>query len=278
MGHEWPMPGSAAPVGDATPPTLHQSDEYVISGTAKLPNVLAVVAAGTYARLIAQELRDDIRVAMEQDGIYSNAFLAVRCADAKVFVDRVAEVVRLWNEMNKSDADESRLVFEKAAAQVGGHATTIYSMDMVEAFGAAAIPEVRPSMERLFGPGGKLRLLVVTIDEHMVLLAAASDEQASPLIDVLTLGRPTAWDERTNRLLPREADWRLMISPQGHTRWARRQMEAMLGPVIGAVPVREFPSSPPIGAAGGFAGHEIWADAAIPAETIRAAGQYLYQR
>jgi hypothetical protein len=197
-----------------------QSGDYILSGAAKLPGTLAIAAAGTYARLEAEELKKDIGVALDdevagrfqqaaeqataqvtaasvltrpgekQDGTYANAFLAVRVGAAKAFVERVAEVMRLWNEMNKSEEDESRLVFEVEPAQVGGHAATQYSLDMAEAFGAAAIPEVRPSMERLFGPGGKLRLLVVPVDEHIVLLAAATPEQAAPVLDILAHGQP----------------------------------------------------------------------------------------
>ncbi len=308
--HDWPMPTprDATANTEATPPTLFQSGDFIINGAARVPGPFAAAVAGAFAHSEVEELRNDIRVAMDdevaarfqkaveqatadvtaasiltrpgedQDGTYSNSFFAVRVADATSFVGRVAEVMRLWNEMNKSEEDESQLVFETEAAQIGERAATVYSLDMVEAFGAAAIPEVRPSMERLFGPGGKLRLLVVPVDMHIVLLAAATAEQATPVIDVLAQGRPIAWHERTNRLLPREADWRLMVSPQGHTRWLKRQMEAMLGPVIGAPAVRQFPSSLPIGAAGGFTAHEIWADAAVPAETIRACGQYLHQR
>jgi hypothetical protein len=98
------------------------------------------------------------------------------------------------------------------------------------------------------------------------------------VLTVLSQEHPIAWDERTNRLLPADADWRMMISPHGHTRWLKRQMDAMLGPVIGTPLVRQFPASPPVGAAGGFTTHEIWVDAAIPAETLRATGQYWHQR
>jgi hypothetical protein len=306
---DWPV---ATPRGAATtsaePPTLLESGDYIVSATARLHGTFAVAAAGAHARQIAEELKNEYHVAMDEevadrfqkavenamveataaavltrpgdkpDGTYSNAFLALRVTDASVFADRFGDVMRLWNQMNKSDQDESQLVFEKETVQVAGRAATMYSLDMVEAFGAAAIPEVRPSMERLFGPGGKLRLILLTADKHTVLVAVATENQATPLVDVLSHNELTKWDERINRLLPGDADWRVMINPQGHTRWLKRQMEAMLGTVIGAPLVRQFGPSPPIGAAGGFKPNEIWADAAIPADTIRATGEYLHQR
>lgn len=303
---ELQIPAGAAE--NREPPALFQSGDYILAGTARLNTPLAVTAAGGYARLTVEGLKNDIRVAVDDEvgrrfqkameqatsdvraaavltrtgekdgGIYSNAFLAVRVDKQQEFIGHVGEVFRLWNEMNKSDDDESKLVFESDTVQISGRESTEYTLDMVEAFGGAALPEVRPSMERLFGPGGKLRLLVVPIDEQVVLLAAATVAQATPVIDALSKSQPMAWDERTNRLLPQDADMRLMFSPEAHARWLSRQMSAMLGPVIGAPRGRHFPKSPPVGITVGLRDRQILVDIAAPAETIRAAGQYLRQR
>jgi hypothetical protein len=308
MQDDWQIARPRDVATSAEPPALFRSGDCIVSATARLHSPLAVAAAGVYAQRIAEELKNEYRVALDDeaagrfqkavedavievtaatvltrpgekpDATYSNAFVALGVTGAERFADRFADVMRLWNEMNKSEQDESQLVFKNEATEIGGRPATVYSLDMAEAFGAAAIPEVRPSMERLFGPGGKLRLTLLTADEHTVLLAIATEEHIEPLVGVLRQNQSTKWDERTNRLLPGEAEWRVMFNPQGHTRWMKRQMEAMLGTVIGAPLVRQFPPSPPIGAAGGFKSHEIWADAAIPADTIRAAGQYLNQR
>jgi hypothetical protein len=52
----------------------------------------------------------------------------------------------------------------------------------------------------------------------------------------------------------------------------------VLGPVIGGPMIREFPASPPIGLAGGFERRQLWIDAALPAETLRAASRYHRQQ
>jgi hypothetical protein len=284
---------SDQPVGE--PPTLYQAGDYIVSGAGRVPGILAAMTASTYARLVTNSLRDDIHVQFEdevavrfqqavesaaadvsaaavltrpgekQDGAYSNAFLAVRVKAADLFEDQVAEVVRIWNEMNQSEQDESKLVFEIEAVQVGSRPAKEYSIDMA-------------SMERLFGPGGKLRLLVVPVDKQTVLLAAATAAQAAPSVEVIAQGQPIPWDERTNRLLPDPAAWRVLVDPNGYTRWMKRQLDAMLGPVIGSPMVRDFPASPPVGIAGGFGPQHAWADIAMPADTIRGAGEYLQQR
>jgi hypothetical protein len=216
------------------------------------------------------------------DGVYTNNYVVVRTNAADGFVNNVAEVMRLWNDMNANLPAPARLVFDDQQLQLEGRAATQYSLDIAAAEGAAAIPEVHQAMEKLFGPGGKLRLLVVAVDAQTVLLAMATPDQAAHALQLIGLNR-TEWQggefaDRTLQLMPPDADWRLFVSPHGYTRWMQRQMEVMLGPVIGGPLVREFPDSPPLGIAGGFQQHELWVDAALPADTLRAAGQYLNQR
>jgi hypothetical protein len=55
-------------------------------------------------------------------------------------------------------------------------------------------------------------------------------------------------------------------------------MHAITGPVIGGPIVKEFPPSPPIGFAGGVRDSELWIDAAVPAETVKAASSYLRKK
>ena len=76
-------------------------------------------------------------------------------------------------------------------------------------------------------------------------------------------------------MLAKQSDWRLYVSPHGYSEWLRRQMDAILGPVIGGPVVREFPASPPIGLAGGVEGSVVWSEFALPAATVRGVGKYL---
>ena len=78
-------------------------------------------------------------------------------------------------------------------------------------------------------------------------------------------------------LLSDESDWKLYFSIDGYNRWMKRQMEAVVGPVFGGPVVRPFPASPPIGAAGGATGNAMWAEVAVPADTLRGIGDFLHQ-
>jgi hypothetical protein len=78
----------------------------------------------------------------------------------------------------------------------------------------------------------------------------------------------------TAKLLDDAHDWQLFFSPHGYTAWMKRQMDAVLGPVIGGPVVPQFPKSPPLGIAGGVDGNVLWIEAAAPIETIRSAATF----
>jgi hypothetical protein len=146
-----------------------------------------------------------------------------------------------------------------------------------------ALPDIRQSMEKFFGPGGKMQLWIVPVDDKTALLASATPEQVTAALEVLDRKQPLDWKRPelagANHLLPEHSAARVFFSPSGYNRWLRRLMDAMVGTtVIGGPLVKEFPSSPPIGLAAGATERELWADLGVPAQTIQAAGPYIKTR
>jgi hypothetical protein len=186
--------------------------------------------------------------------------------------------MRLWNQMNRDAERGTRLVFDVDDVPIGERRAKEYSIDIAAADGGPALPEIRQAMEKLFGPGGKLRTFIVPVDDRTALLAAATPEQIAGVLQTFDLNQPTDWNREplglTNRLLPGGSDWRLFISPHGYTRWRARQMSAITGPVFGGPLVKQFPASPPIGAAGSVSERGLRADFVVPVQTIRALGTY----
>jgi hypothetical protein len=212
------------------------------------------------------------------EGVYTNDFLVVHVASADSFIDRADDVMRLWNTLNRDAEGDSPLIFDVEEQKLGKRAATRYSLDVAGAEGLA-IPEVRQAMEKFFGPGGKMQLWIAPVDDHNVLLASATEPEVAAALEVLASRRPVDWDQPemdgANKLLPKEADWRLFFSPHAYAQWHRRWKDAMTGPVLGRRPAKDFPASPPIGIAGGLRHNELLIEAAVPAETIQSAGAYL---
>lgn len=294
------------------PPSLYNEGEFVLSGAGRVPTSLAAEISSVYVRLLTSGLRSDFHTEFDheaidrlqdaveravadihsaevlrrpgenKEGVYTNGFLVARVGSSADFVAHASEVMRLWNEMSRAAGGETRLVFETDKPRIANLEATHFSIDMAAAMGAPGLPEVRQSMEQLFGAGGKLRIYLVPIDDHTVLLATATEEQTAAATQVLTLGQTPRLDrpplQTANQLLPQQAAWRLFFSPHGYTSWLKRQMDAVLGPIIGGPIVREFPKSAPVGIAGGFDQQELWIDAAVPVDTIHQAAAYLQQR
>lgn len=289
-------------------PALYQGGEFIVAADGALPRALTSAVASAYVRSIIDEMKtqeqldiDEATLARfyqeveqaadivqaiaifatpgnEHDGVYTNNFAAVRVTSADAFVDHAGEVMRLWNQMNREARRGTQLIFDVDEISIGDRAAKQYSIDIAAADGGPALPEIRQAMEKLFGPGGKLRFFIVAVDDQTVLLATATSEQIESILQALDVKHPNDWNRDplgvTNRLLPREADWRVFFSPNGYTKWNARKMNAITGPVFGGPLVKEFPESPPIGAAGGVNEHGLWADFVAPVQTIRALGTY----
>ncbi|HJQ78787.1 MAG TPA: hypothetical protein VJ828_02475 [Lacipirellulaceae bacterium] len=293
--------------GDALP-ALYQGGEFVVAADGALPRAVTSAVASAYVRSIIDEMKtqeqldiDEATLARfyqeveqaadmlesiavfaepgdDEDGVYTNNFAAVRVTSAEAFVDHAGEVMRLWNQMNREARRGTQLIFDVKDVPIGERAAREYSIDIAAADGGPALPEIRQAMEKLFGPGGKLRFFIVPVDDQTVLLAAATPEQIASILQALDVNLPNDWNGDplgvANRMLPREADWRVFFSPNGYTKWHARKMNAITGPVFGGPIVKEFPASPPIGAAGGLNERGFWADFAVPAQTIHALGTY----
>jgi hypothetical protein len=291
------------------PPSLPTAGPFVVSGGGRLPPAIMLAVADAYARLTARELKGEWRTSFdadalaqfaasceqaagdvralsllqalgpEREGVYTNQFLAVRVASASQFVDRVATIVRRWNVLNRSAEQSTGLEFESVPVVVAGQPATQFSLDIMSASGVPEGPEVRQLMEKLFGPGGKLLIHVVPVDERTVLVAAATPDQTASALKALRDGATLAWAESNvaaaNQLLAEQADWRCFFNVSNFLTWRKQETDATLGHVIGGPKTLAMPDSPPLGAAGGFRGRELWIDAVVPAATAQAAAALL---
>jgi hypothetical protein len=188
--------------------------------------------------------------------------------------------MRLWNKANRDADGETKLIFSTEDTKFGERAAKQYMLDFATMLGGPALPEIRQAMEKLFGPGGKLRLWVVPVDDHTVLLAQGTLEQVAVALKLYDRKQPIDWNRgelsKCNRLLPVESDWRVFFDPHRYFDWERRQAMAVTGvPVIGGPLVRPFRDCPPVGIAGGFRDEELWIDAVALAPTLKSAYDYL---
>jgi hypothetical protein len=289
-------------------PHFYPAGDFVLTGSGQVSPQWVVPAVAPYVRQVANDLAtnygspvDDEDVARFRQGVekaiadvrafavltrpgsgddavFTNNFLAVRVTNAQKFRANVAKCVLIWNEMLANPRAAMRLIFKSKSINVAADEGTEYSIDMASAVDAPAIPEARASMEKLFGPGGLFRLQVVEIDESTVLLASATEAQVAQVIEGMKkkveFGGNQLELRGTARLLSPNNGWFLCVSPSGYTSWLKRQIDAVLGEVIGGPVVPQFPTSPPIAFVGNVHGNVVWIEAAVPIQTLRGAGQF----
>jgi hypothetical protein len=301
--------GSKKPV--ESPFTTYEGGGFVLSGVGHVPASALTKLAIAYAQLTADELNDsegttqfddatlkrleesigkaaaEVRsvTVLSQPGeeaqpVYTNEFLTLRVASAATFVTHANEVMRLWNKANRDAKGEMLFVFDVEEVKLGERTATQYSLDMAGLAGGVILPEVRQSMERLFGPGGKLRFWVVPADETTVLLASATPDQITKALKAFDRKQHIEWKgdqlSESSALLPAESDWRIFVNLHRYFEWAGREASAVVGvPVIGGPLVKSFPTSPPIGIAGGFREGEVWLEAVALGPTVKSVDTYL---
>jgi hypothetical protein len=293
------------------PPQLYDGGEFVIAGSGAVSPRWLVPAVAPYVRQVTNDVaaqfghRPDqadvakFRQAVEQAAAdvrgyslvfaagsdaatYTNHFLVLSVSTSSDFLRRSGSLIELWNAMLTKTEGGKLLAFASRQVTIAGRSGMEYSIDMLTVAGGPAIPEIKASMEKLFGPGGKFRLQFVPIDDSAVLLAAASEEQVAKMLATIGKQEISGAAPRKNTL-PRELrgpaalvsadrEWQVFASPHGYTEWMRRQMDAILGAVIGGPVVPDFAASPPVGLVGGVDEQGVGAEMAVPADTLRAAG------
>jgi hypothetical protein len=291
--------------GDAELPfSMLADDHFVIHGAGRLPKPIFIGLATAYVQRLADDLKEEEHTALDEEAvkqlsdavalaagdvrsaalltqpgdqpipIYSNDFLAVRVTSASKFLSHAAEVMRLWNKANREAQGEMKLVLEAEEAKVANRSATLYALDMVALGGEPVLPETRQMMEKLFGPGGKLRLWFVPADDHTVLLARGTEEQVAAVLKYFDRKQPIDFNKGSlqdeNRLLSPELTWRIFFDPHRYNVWQRQESAAMIGvPVIGGPLVKPLRDCPPIAIGGTVQDRELSIEFAALEPTLK---------
>jgi hypothetical protein len=293
-------------------PALHREGEFTFSGSGLFPAVISrgvtqSVAQSAVNQLTSENQRTAFDPALvakfltecdtaaglvrsatifhspggDEDGVYTNQFLAVRVESAQNFMTQVGRVVTAWNELNDRARPASKFLFESKSLQIAGKTAAQYSLDIVAADGLRDEPSMRQLMVRLFGPDRKLQRFAVQVDDRTVLLAGATQNQVAAALKYIKDAKPSVWNASStamaNKLTPEAPDWKLFFSPAGYVKWLKRTNDVNFGDVIGAPPINPFPLTAPVAIAGNFPSGELSVEFAVPSDALRHAQNYRVQ-
>jgi hypothetical protein len=299
--------GMESPETFAVPTSLFK-EPFVVSGGGTLPRPIVDMLAAGYAESFAQffdrtRYRDeDLRslkyaarvaagevsgIALLQRpadttvGVQTNQFVMLKCDDADAAMNEIASVIKSWNWL-MDNAEGEVLQLGSKPQQLRGKRAISYEADMAAAFSPRGpdgtpqvLPEVRTAMEELFGKGGAFRLLVVRLDDHTVLLAGGSAEQAEQLMAELDAETVAVDRPPVERLLAAPGRFRIFVDARQYSQWLKNTRYAGMGEVIGGPLVRIFPQTPAVAVAVGADKDGMLIELVGLPDTVRGIGAYL---
>lgn len=286
-------------------PRLTTGNEFVVEGSGHIPQQLMRVITAVYERKSVADLgpgadldkdtteefiqamitaTDHIQSwsiaslpASKVEGIYNNQFLLVSVDSASAFVKNMDQAIQSWNTLNHDIREHARMLVDIDQIKIAGRDAQRYTIDVANMAHMPALPEIRKMMEQFFGPGGKMRMWVVPIDEHSVLLAGATKAQVIYTLSEIARKQPIDWSKpqfaSANNLLPEQTDLRVFFNPNSYTEWQHLQNEISNGEVLGGPLTNVIPQCSPIAFGASVNASELRIDIAIPADTIEAYGK-----
>jgi len=178
------------------------------------------------------------------------------------------------------DADPAaKKLFSVKKTEIGGRPALENEMAIPLPPRAAEVPGFEEKMGKLLGPGGKLKTLLVAVDEHTVALSFTG---RAPLVmrAIAALKRPAdslAADPdiaKTAAMLPAGAQWVGYFNPSGAVAFAKSIVDAMFDEGGFKPSIPDFPASPPIGIAGKATPGELQIETVVPTAVLDAIGKY----
>jgi hypothetical protein len=185
--------------------------------------------------------------------------------------------LRQYNEVVTAANSPMLQPAEPEKTEIGGKAGLQITTKVPQPPGVP--PQSLRMMEAMFGPGGKVVGWLAPADEHTVVLGYGK-EAVTQTIKAIQEGKPGLGREadvaKTAALLPTGAPLVKYVSVQGTIDFINRLLPAVLPPQVPqGFTLPKFPAAPPIGFAAVTAPEELRTVTAVPAEVIRAIGQYV---
>jgi hypothetical protein len=214
--------------------------------------------------------------------IFSDTLVNYTVDDAPKFLDQYAKYLSAMNAPGK-EADKAKQLFSVKKTEVGGRPALENEVAVPVPSEAAGVPGLSEGIGKLFGSEGKMKILLVAIDEHNVVINFAG---RAPIImrAIASLKKPAdglATDPeiaKTAALLPTGAQWIGYFSPSGAVAFVKSVLDTLGDDAGFAKPnVPDFPASPPIGVAAKATPGQLEIETVVPSPVLDAIGKYIEQ-
>lgn len=217
-------------------------------------------------------------VGQPKEGIYGRTVALMKVDQSDKFLESYEQSIQKMQAVTANLKIPYMARFETSHEEIDGKSvlkitTDMSQMNMPQTPGG---PDMKKTMESMFGPDGKLHIYVAAADPQTVVLAYASADNFRRGLAAVRSGQPElAADPQTAitaKLLPGDSPWVGYMSPHGTIAFARNMVSQFAPPVAMMMP--PFPDSPPIGMAVKLKADRLEANAIVPVEVMQAAIDY----
>lgn len=217
-----------------------------------------------------------LAVGSPDESLYSRMVVVMIADDARQYMKDYEQYIRQFGSLVQGSKGIFSMKMESQPAEISGREGLEVSMDFPTEL-MKDVPNARPMLEKMLGPGAKLRAYIVPVDDQRVAIGYTTETLLDKTIDVLE-GKADGLSQGRIQVAAAKLEPGNFgvgyISPSGLVDFVK-SMAASLAPEGKAPPqIPPFPDTPPIAWSINAKGTSADAQLVIPHELLKAVLDY----
>lgn len=211
--------------------------------------------------------------------LYANMLNITKVDNTATYMANMEKYFQQYNELIKNSKSPLLKPLEVEKSEVAGVQGFQVKMELPKPQGPMP-PQYDKMMQAMLGSAGSMVFWIAPADEHTLVTGYVNKKLMERTMADIKQKKPglveNAELKKTVALLPADAPAVAYLSPQGTIDFVKRMIAAILPPGMqDRVTIPEFPATPPLGLAIQSAPNEIDTTLVVPAEFLKALGQYI---
>ena len=211
-----------------------------------------------------------LAVGSPDNTVYSRMAGVMRSEDSEEYLESYEKYLRQFSEVMKDSKGIFSMAIESSPIEIDGCRGVEIAMELPEDLVAGA-GEANAVLEKMVGPGGKIRLFVVAADKHHVLFGYTNKRLLRKAIVALREGKSISEEasvqQASEKLTPGNFG-QGYFSPTGFVAFLNDMMKAVV-PEEQRIEIPAFPATPPVAWTANAEGAVVDAQIVVPSDMIK---------
>jgi hypothetical protein len=213
------------------------------------------------------------------DTIYSRMVAVMRTGDAAKYMEAYEKYIQEFAGLMKGSEGIFSMAMETKPIEIAGCKGVEISMELPKELLADA-PEAEAMLEKMVGPGGKIRVFIVAADERNIVIGYTNKKLLRKAIKALGSGESLSQDKSVMQAAAKldAANFgQGYFSPAGLVEFVNDMIQAVAPEEQKGIRLPAFPETPPVAWSANAEGATVDAQIVVPGEMIRAGVGYAAQ-